>query len=99
MPDVIRVSCIFGCSRTADDSLEHYCQCPKLDDALKQYYRRGGGAPIDEFFGVTKGMDDESRVLRARVLHVKLRMMHHAKKSGHEQDFNFLADVEWNKLA
>ena len=85
----------FKCSATAQDSLEHYCQCTRLDAALAFYHRRTSDAPLDDFFGVRKNMSLQDRVLRGKVLHVKLRMIHFAKLHGSEHDLKFLAGVEW----
>ena len=92
-------NCFFGCSPTACDSLEHYCRCTVLDVAVVDYYSRDvHGHPIDEFFGVVKGMSSATKILRSRTLHVKLRLIHFARRSGHAHDFRFWAEIEWSKI-
>jgi hypothetical protein len=94
MPGFKCTNCVFGCSPTACDSLEHYCRCTKIDGAVARYYARGSAQPIDDFFGVVKGMSPQQKILRGQCLHIKLRLIHFARRFGHEHDFKFLAEVE-----
>lgn len=102
MPGFYSTNCVFACSATAADSLEHYCRCPKLRDAVTACIAIEAGSserPIDDFFCVNKGMRDEAKVVGARLLHVKLRLIHLARQRGDANDFRFMAAVEWNKIA
>ena len=100
MPSFQHRSCVFECSSGAEDSIEHYCQCRVLDESVSKFYKKNPIAPlrpVDDFFGTVKGMDEDARILRARLCHVKLRLMHLARLFGASMDMRWLAEVEWSK--
>ena len=91
MPVFRHTNCVFDCSSTAADSLEHYCRCSKLrptvsgiphEDALAE-------CTFDEFFGIIKGLSNTVKICRALVLHLTLRLIHFARLHGARRDFNF----------
>jgi hypothetical protein len=70
--DYTIVGCVFKCSERAEDSLEHYCRCPLLQDALKPLTLKNVQR-LDDFFGTTKGLSDDERVECARRVRVTCR--------------------------
>ena len=93
-------NCVFNCSATACDSLEHYFYCHKLFDALRACpITRFPDAVhrLDTLFGVVKGMSAHEKVEAARIIHVMLRLIHFARRTDPSQDFGFAAVLEWRK--
>ena len=94
--------CKLGCSSTAEDSIEHYCQCRVLDAIVSKYYQRKSTRsypPVDDFFGIVEGLSEDERIIRARLCHVKLRLVHFARGNGTSMDLRLITDVEWNRCA
>ena len=97
MPNFTQTNCVFHCSGSADDSLEHYCRCPVLKRCFKYDPQENA---IDKFFAVTKGMSENLVVSSALRLHVTLRLIHYARLNGAEHndtEWKMLADLEYNK--
>eukprot|EP00959_Pyramimonas_sp_CCMP1952_P312041 6530725-Pyramimonas_sp.AAC.1 len=71
--------CVLGCSETALDSVEHYCQCP----VLRHWQRRQLGFQITQHglahsvLGAT--MDDTTLMLQATSTYVLYRTVHHIR--------------------
>jgi hypothetical protein len=100
MRDFKSTNCVFDCSPTAEDSLEHYFHCPRVRKALRALCadaRTDASDPASSFFGVRKGMAQAEKVTAARLLHTTLRIMHFARRMGPAQDFALIAGMEWHK--
>ena len=64
-------NCVFKCSDTAQDSLEHYCICSKLSEAISGIKKRDSPVSdqhMDEFFGIVKGLNVDEKLTCARLL-------------------------------
>ena len=93
-------NCVFDCSPTAEDSLEHYFRCPRVRKALRSCCSSvctDSSDPASSFYGVVKGMTQAEKVIAARLVHTTLRIMHFARRIGPEQDFALIAGLEWSK--
>eukprot|EP00973_Karenia_brevis_P052466 7290200-Karenia_brevis.AAC.1 len=94
-------SCVFECDFRADDSLEHYCRCRILSRAVRKIQGacQLSSLPdgIDLFFGCVKGQSIEDRILCARLVYVRSRLIHFARRNGSDNDWDFLADVEFSR--
>ena len=103
MPGFAQRNCVFDCSKYAQDSLEHYCWCHTLIKAVRGIHAANltnmelGG--IEIFFGVGKGLSSEDIILNARLMYVRMRLIHRARLqvSQGPLDWSFLAAVEFNK--
>ena len=91
-----RTQCVFHCSTTADDSLEHYCRCPALKAAFARLTNDTVDC-IDDFFGVRKGMDISSRVNCAKRVRVTCRAIQLARISP-DVSLPEIVQLEWNSL-
>ena len=94
-PDFKQVPCVFKCSSAAADSLEHYCRCPKLQEAfepLTQYRCRD----LDDFFGTAKGESEQDRLECARRVRVTCRAVQLAR-SGQYDSIIEIVHLEWNR--
>jgi hypothetical protein len=101
MPSFAHRNCVFDCSRMAQDSIEHYCRCPILHAAVmcvrEAETSRLRPHCMEDFFGVVKGSSRDDKLLCARQLYVKMRLIHFARRNGCQHDWKFLAAIEWNK--
>ena len=100
MKSFTQTNCVLNCSKTAADSIEHYCRCPVLRKCLKTCCDHMCINPlesVDDFFGVAKGLSLVSRLACARRLHVALRVLHFARRNGSDHDFSFIASLEFRK--
>ena len=89
------VPCVFGCSITAADSLEHYCRCPRLQEAIDPFMStRCNG--LEDFFGTLKGMTDMDRLNCARRVRVTCRAMQLAR-GMHYDSILEIVHLEWNR--
>ena len=93
MPGFHKTNCVFNCSATAEDSLEHYCRCK----VLASIFGQNGDHPIDEFFMVNKDIADNEKLNGAKQIYVVLRLVHFARLHGCAHDWRLLADIERNK--
>ena len=82
---------------TAQDSLEHYCRCAILNEAIAKasVASLGVGQPrnMDDLFGTAKGCSLE-KLRCACLLHARQRLIHFARQNGCDHDWRFLASVE-----
>jgi endonuclease/exonuclease/phosphatase family metal-dependent hydrolase len=93
-------NCVFDCSPTAEDSLEHYFRCPRVRRALGACCAHvwfDTSIPVTSFFGVVKGMPRADKLVAGRLVHVTLRIVHCARRMGPAHDFAFIAGLEWSK--
>jgi hypothetical protein len=102
MPDFVHRNCVFDCTKRAEDSLEHYCKCPILKEALLGI--RGSECVatrpdcMDTFFGIEKGLSHDDIILRARLVYTRMRLVHRARANPHENlDWRFIAALEFNQ--
>jgi hypothetical protein len=89
------VGCVFACTAHAEDSLEHYCRCPKLRPA----FNKVGARPVeclDDFFGTWRGLDEDAKVDVARRVRATCRAAQLARKGGYDT-CEELVNIEWNK--
>ena len=91
--DYTIVGCVFKCSERAEDSLDHYCRCPALQDALKPLTSKRVQR-LDDFFGTTKGLTDDERVECAWRVRVTCRAVQLAR-SGRYGSTQELVALEW----
>lgn len=89
------VGCVFACSVHAQDSLEHYCRCSKLQAAFLAISVKPTGC-LDDFFGTYRGMDPKSKVECARRVRVTCRAVQLAR-SGEYDSLEELVAMEWQR--
>jgi hypothetical protein len=98
-------ACVFGCSDTAEDRIEHYCRCPIVWKFIGAPAPREAGIPctykgINGFFGMCKGMTAEEQVRAATAVHVTGKVVMYMRKgllSG-SCDLVQVFRLEWNKV-
>ena len=84
-------NCVFNCSATAADSLEHYCRCHVLRKAVSSVAHTSAAvlrhpAGIDLFFARVRGLSLEDRIVCARLVYTSSRLIHFARIHGEDQD-------------
>ena len=93
--DFKTVPCVFKCSSTAADSLEHYCRCPKLQEAFSPL-TRSRCHDLDGFFGTAKGLEDRDRLDCARRVRATCRAIQLAR-GMHYDSILEVVHLEWNR--
>ena len=100
------MSCLFGCSCSAEDRIEHYARCPIVWQFLSTPWPNGLGTSlelkgIDGFFGICKGVSDERWLLTAKAVHTvgKVLMYRRHAKITPESNYAQSLRIEWRKLA
>jgi hypothetical protein len=99
------MACLFGCSASAEDRIEHYARCPVVWQFLSAAWPNGPGTNlelkgIDAFFGLCKGMSEERWLLTAKAVHAVGKVVMYrrhaviAPESNHVQALR----MEWRKL-
>ena len=87
---------------SAEDSLEHYCYCVPLNAAIGKICEARSGTTqnnsMERFFAAERGLSEDGKLAHARLLHVKLRLIHFARLHGHNHDWRVLAAIEWNRI-
>ena len=89
-PNYVHRNCFFNCGEKAQDSLDHYCRRPILNAAVRGIHENASSRlrpySRDAFFGMVKGMSFDDKILCARSVYVKLRMIHLAQRNGSSHD-------------
>ena len=94
-------NCVFNCAALAQDSLEHYCRCRILNEALQAI--RGARAlsqhpfGIDVFFGCVKGFSQEDCIQCACLTYVRCQLILFARRNGGNFDWKLLAGVYYQR--
>merc|ERR1719265_1824826 len=65
--------CKLGCSPTALDCIEHYCQCPVVSDLLGKWGLIVEASPLENFFCLSHGMSEHELTLRAIAVYAVFR--------------------------
>ena len=93
--DFQMVPCVFKCSITAADSLEHYCRCPKLKEAFAPL-TNSRSDNLEDFFGTAKGLTDTERLECARRVRVTCRAIQLARAAEYDS-ISEVVNLEWNR--
>jgi len=97
-------ACLFDCSPTAEDRIEHYAHCLVVWQFLATPFPKGPGVnmdskSIDTFFGVRQGMTDNQRLQSAKAIHAigKVLMYRRRGTITCESDYVQALRMKWNK--
>jgi len=69
--------CVFGCSATAEDRIEHYACCPRVVDFAQRFFRvHSPECSLPAFLLCVKGMSSEQLTTQATLVYAVFRAMH-----------------------
>jgi hypothetical protein len=100
------LACVFNCSCTAEDRIEHYARCPIIWQFLATPGPMGPGFHLDMrgiacFFGLAKEMSEEQRLKAARAVHAVGKVVMYRRHGTVTNESNFVQALrlEWRKQA